>query len=109
MGMTISDDFECDADTNEIPSPNFLPSIVVTDEKGLVISSFQYSSSTSSQSHSHELPKTEIGASVEERKLADLNDLFEKYDFQCIADKLLTLGNKLELSLIHISEPTRPY
>ena len=38
----------------------------------------------------------EVGASHSERKIAELNDLFEKYDFRDMADILLSLGNKLE-------------
>ena len=98
MCTTIADDFGYDRDSYISPSgsrnpPLLVPIITCTDENGVVT---PWVCDSLSEQVPEQIDETEVGASQEERKILEINELFEKYDCCTMAENLLQLGCKME-------------
>ena len=95
---SLPEDFEYNLDSYVSPSgskktPMEIPTIRLTDENGMEL---PWECDSTPEPTPESTSDTEVGASQEERKIVELNQLFEKYDFVTMAENLLQLGNKME-------------
>ena len=98
MCTAIADDFGYDGDSYISPSgsrnpPALVPIITCTDENGV---DTPWVCDPMPEQAPELIDETEVGASQEERKILEINELFEKYDFCTMAENLLQLGCKME-------------
>ena len=94
----MSEDFDYNLDSYVSPSgsenlPKLFPLIKITDENGIDI---PWAYNNALEQTPEPIPDIQVGASQDERKIVELNQLSEKYDFCTMAENLMQLGNKME-------------
>ena len=95
----VPDDFECETgiytESSTAAKRYYIPTIKVTDEDGVELEP-QIDIPSRFKTTIPDEKETAVGVCRDDRKIAQLNDLFEKYDFCTMAENLLQLGNKME-------------
>ena len=105
----VPTDFQHEDDVNHHPmtvQPEVIPTIIVTDENGDNLVHENVPPKGSEMDHAQ---RPEVGASLDDRRIAQLNDLFEKYDFCTMAENLLILGNKMEAMTLSLDKNIRKF
>ena len=101
--LTTLDEFECETgiytESSTAAKPYYIPTIKVTDEDGVEVEP-QIDIPSRFETAIPDKKETVVGVCRDDRKIAQLNDLFEKYDFCTMAENLLQLGNRWNPSIL---------